>query len=75
MNKKPTQRDRVLKYMLDFGCITQREAMNDLGVMRLASRIHELREMGYIIQSKDVPVVNRYGEKTFVAQYALVVTC
>lgn len=75
MNKRPTQRDRILKYMLDFGSITQREAMNDLGVMRLASRIHELKELGYVIKTQDVAVVNRYGEKTMVAQYTLVPTC
>jgi hypothetical protein len=36
MNSKPTQRDRVLQYLHDFGSITAVEAMRDIGVHRLA---------------------------------------
>ena len=33
------QTERILKYINDFGSITSLQAMQDLGVMRLASRI------------------------------------
>lgn len=38
-----TQTDRVLMYMRDFGSISQVEAMRDLGCMRLAARISDLK--------------------------------
>ena len=62
VDHKPSQNERILKYMNDFGSITQYEAMQDLGVMRLASRISDLRRLGYPITSKMEPVRNRYGE-------------
>lgn len=39
---KPTQNQRILDYIAEFGSITQFEALQDLGVMRLASRISDL---------------------------------
>ena len=48
-HSKPTQNQRVLDYMAETGGITQLEALNELGVMRLASRISDLRKRGYNI--------------------------
>lgn len=42
---------QVLKYMEDHGSITSLEAYEDLRIMRLASRIHDLKEMGYDIRT------------------------
>lgn len=66
-----TQCERVIQYMRDFGSITQRDAMNDLGIMRLASRISDLKTRGYRISSTMEQVENRYGEKAFVSRYRL----
>ena len=41
-----TQVERVMLYMQKHGSITQFEAMNDLGVMRLASRISDIKKTG-----------------------------
>ena len=68
-HRRPTQRQRVLDYMYDFGSITQHEASLDLGVSRLASRVSELKKMGYPIVSEFVPVKNRYGETCHVKRY------
>ena len=68
---KATQCDRVLGYMEDFGSITQFEALQDLGVMRLASRISDLRRGGYPITSTVEAVKNRYGETCYVKRYSL----
>ena len=68
---KTTQCDRVLAYMSDFGSITQFEAMQDLGVMRLASRISDLRKDGWPITSTVEAVKNRYGETCHVKRYSL----
>ncbi len=70
-NCKPTQAQRVLEYIKTFGSITQLEALRDLGVMRLASRISDLRRMGYAIESEIVAVKNRYGEKCHIKSYRL----
>lgn len=65
-----TQAERVLKYIRDFGSITQLEAMKDIGVMRLASRISDLRKDGYNIEGKMEAVENRYGEKCYIKRYS-----
>lgn len=70
-NSRPTQAQRVLQYIEDFGSITQFEALQDLGVMRLASRVSELKKNDYPITSKMVAVYNRYGEKCMVKRYSL----
>ena len=66
-----TQKERILKYMDDFGSITTLEAVVDLGIMRLASRIHELRQSGYNIVDKFETGKNRYGEPTAYKRYWL----
>ena len=68
---KPTQNQRILDYMNRFGSITQRDAYLDLGVMRLASRISDLRRLGYPIASSVEPVTNRFGEKCHIKRYRL----
>ena len=69
--QKATQAQRVLDYIEDFGSITQLEALKDLGVMRLASRVSDLKKQGYIIESKPEAVVNRYGEKCYIKRYSV----
>lgn len=64
-----TQTDRVLDYLKQFGSITALEALRDLGIMHLSSRITELRRMGYPVQRDMIEVKNRFGEKTRVARY------
>lgn len=71
MNSNPTQSERIIDYMYKHGGITQFDALNELGVMRLASRISELRRNGYEIGSKMVKVKNRYGETCRVKRYTL----
>ena len=71
MNSNPTQCQRVLDYMCEHGSVTQCEALKDLGVMRLASRISELRRNGHKIESQMVKVENRYGETCRVKRYFL----
>lgn len=66
-----TQCDRVIQYMQDFGSISQLEAMKDLGVMRLASRVSDLRKMGVGIIKETETAKNRYGEMTRYARYRL----
>jgi hypothetical protein len=47
------------------------EAFKDLGVERLASRIHDLKGMGYNITSEIKSSKNRFGETTYYKAYKL----
>lgn len=66
---KATQGQRVLEYMERFGSITQLEALQNLGVMRLASRISDLKRQGYPILSKTEVVKNRFEENCYIKRY------
>lgn len=70
-NSKPTQSELILEYIKQFGSITQLQAIVDLGVIRLPSRVFELRQKGYPIVSERVPVANRYGGKSYINRYSL----
>ena len=65
------QEQRVLNYMKDFGSITPLDAMREFGIMRLASRISDLKKRGYKISKEFEKSVNRYGEHTKYARYKL----
>lgn len=69
--QKKTQDERVIEYIREFGSITQIQALADLGIMRLASRISDLKKQGYSIERKMVEGKNRYGEKVVFAEYTL----
>ena len=69
---KATKCDMVLEYMERFGSITQLEALQDLGCMRLASRISDLRQQGIAIGRRMKTSKNRYGEDVHFAEYFLI---
>ena len=66
-----SQTRRVLDYIERCGSITQMDATKDLGVMRLAARIADLKEKGVKIETVMVDGVNRFGEPTKLARYYL----
>ena len=66
-----TQCEKILRHMQDFGSITSLEAMQEYGIMRLASRISDLKRMGTPIRVETVKGKNRYGEATSYARYSL----
>ena len=68
---KITQCERILRHMKDYGSITSLEAVNEYGIMRLASRINDLRAQGIAIVSEVKTGKNRYGEDTHFAVYKL----
>lgn len=68
---KQTQCERVIEYIQQFGSITTREAFIDLGIARLASRIHDLGKQGYEFNKQYESVKNRYGEATSYVRYSL----
>lgn len=63
------QCELIVQYMTEHGSITTLDAFLDLGITRLASRIHDLKEAGYCIQAENIKVKNRNGEPCTVASY------
>ena len=49
---KLTQNQMILMHLQDYGSITSIEAMQQYGIMRLASRINDLKREGYNIVSE-----------------------
>ena len=66
-----TQTERIIRHLKDYGSITSLEAMNEYGIMRLASRICDLKAMGYTIKSERTEAKNRYGEPIWYATYKM----
>lgn len=71
MANKITQCDRILRHLKDFGSITTLEAIQEYGILRLASRINDLKRQGYIITTETKTGKNRYGETTHFTEYRL----
>tara|TARA_R100000773_G_scaffold15014_2_gene13731 strand:- start:441 stop:701 length:261 start_codon:yes stop_codon:yes gene_type:complete len=69
--KKLTQKDRIIRHLNDKGSITALEAMKEYGIMRLTSRICELKDEGYNIKSEFVSSKNRYNEPVSFSKYSL----
>lgn len=66
-----TQCETILRHMEDFGSITSLEAMQEYGIMRLASRITDLKNAGIPIRRDMVIQKNRYGETVTFARYSI----
>ena len=69
---RETQCDRILRHMRDFGSISSLEAIMEYGILRLASRINDLKRCGYNIVSTTETAINRYGEVTHYSVYKLI---
>lgn len=66
-----TQNNRLLAYLAEHRYITALEAINELGIYRLASRICDLRRIGYEISSEMITVKNKFNEDCRVKRYWL----
>lgn len=68
-----TQNEMILKHLQSHKRgLTAMQALDKFGCMRLASRISDLRRMGYDISREMIAVKNRDGETCHVANYKLV---
>lgn len=65
------QESRVLALMQENGSITSLEAMREVGCMRLAAVIYDLKAYGYNITKDTVSSKNRFGENVHFARYRL----
>lgn len=66
-----TQNEKVLAHLQKYGTITPLEALSEYGIMRLASRITDLKHDGHRISKKMLSRRNRVGETVRYAEYRL----
>ena len=67
-----TQNNYVLTHLEKMGSITPQEALEKYGIMRLASRISDLRRAGYRIGKVMEKGKNRFDQPTMYARYYLI---
>ena len=64
-----TQTEKIRKHLDTYGSITALEAMNKYGIMRLASRMSDLKKEGYRFVADRISVRNREDEVCTIAIY------
>ena len=62
---------QILDYMDRFGSINPLQALQDIGCFRLASRINDLKNDGYAIESERVNYETRLGEAKHCHEYRI----
>jgi hypothetical protein len=70
--QKLTQCDKILRHMKDYGTIDPMTALSEYGIMRLASRVSDLKKRGLFITREIKKGLNRYGEVVRYAEYKLI---
>ena len=71
-NSRPSQVERVLAYIKEFGAITTLDAFRDLGITRLSARIYEIKELGYQVETERITSKNRFNETVHYLKYSLI---
>jgi hypothetical protein len=66
-----SQVDIVRQILLAGEVLTQEQAYKKYGIMRLASRINDLKNKGLGVCSHRKETRNRYGEKRKIAEYSI----
>jgi hypothetical protein len=70
--EKLTQCDKILRHLKDYGTIDPMTALSEYGIMRLASRVSDLKKRGLFITREIKKGLNRYGEVVRYAEYKLI---
>ena len=68
-NKNPTQVEKIIRYMVEFGSISTLKAFTELGIVRLGARISEMRKSGMNIIGKTEVGKNRFKETVHYMRY------
>ena len=66
-----TQKDKIMRHLETYGSITPLEALEEYGIMRLASRVSDLKKKGVHITREIKTSKNRFGETVRYAEYRL----
>ena len=65
-----TQNEMLIGMMRD-GWVSPAAALTEIGCFRLASRIHDIKKMGYAIESRIVKQKNRFGHYIGFKEYRI----
>lgn len=68
---KKNQRQRILDYINETGSITALEAVRELGVLQLSSRLVELERDGIVFNKERESALNRFGERVYYIRYSI----
>ena len=66
-----TQTEKILRHIEEHGSITPLEALQEYGIMRLASRMCDIKRAGYTVHKVTETAKNRYGEPVRYARYTI----
>ena len=66
-----TQTEKIIEYIQENGSITPVDALKEIGCMRLASRMCDIKKMGYAVNKKMETATNRNGERVMYARYTI----
>ena len=66
-----SQCDKILNHLKQGNSITSKGAMDDFGIGRLASRINDIKKLGYDIRDEFITVQNRHDSDCHVKKYWL----
>lgn len=69
---KKNQKQRILDYINETGSITALEAVRELGVLQLSSRLVELERDGIVFHKEQESALNRFGERVYYTRYSIV---
>ena len=69
---KKNQKQRILDYINETGSITALEAVRELGVLQLSSRLVELERDGIVFNKEQESALNRFGERVYYTRYSIV---
>ena len=67
---KVTQIEKIVDYINEHGSITDNQAVRRLGIGRLASRIWDMKQLGYSIDKETIKVRCRDDSASYVARYS-----
>lgn len=69
--RRKSQSDKILAYLKKHNGITNYDAINEFGILRLSARIFDLRQRGYNITNVYREVVDRNGMTVRYVEYRL----
>ena len=69
--KNGSQENMILDYIKEHGCITNLEALLNLGIMQCPARIWGLKRKGVKIATRKKQVVDRYQQTKTIVEYYL----
>ena len=66
-----TTNEMILDYLRNVGPLTSAKAFEEIGTLKLTTRISELRRDGYLILQRPITKLNRYGKTITFNEYSM----